>query len=416
MKIQETVRKDGLRIISCKLPHKKKVFVDLVARVGSAYDPTDKPGLFHCFEHMAFKGTKRHNISDLQSFVRKDLLYSNAWTGKLFTVYEASTIDRKLPQICDYLCDIYSNSTFPEKELRKERHTIHLEIARREDNDSVVARHFLDANLYRENPLRRWSSTIEGINRVRRDDLLKQKATWYVPSNTIAIAIGSVDHDDFVKEISKRISVNYRNVQRKFWHDEANEPPAKRDIFVKRPKRNKAIVVFGRKIPSDIDLKTEVSLATFSKLMGLDNTSRLYTEIREKRGLAYAINAAYSSTPGLGDGFYVYTEVHPSKTDSVSKLIWRTLVKPFSDKKEFEEFRESMFDSFEVGAFEQTSTGTYEDRILRKIVEEKPVKDVETEDKRRKEVVKSLSIKDINKVQREFMQQDKFARVVLRPR
>ena len=119
MKINETIRKDGLRIISCHVPNKRSVQVELISRVGSAYDPADHQGLFHCFEHMAFKGTKTRSIEDLQSFSAKNLFGGNAATGTLGTTYDASVVDRKMPEACEYLCDIYFNSTFPARELKK---------------------------------------------------------------------------------------------------------------------------------------------------------------------------------------------------------------------------------------------------------------------------------------------------------
>jgi len=129
MKINETIRKDGLRIITCYVPHKKSVFVELVARVGHAYDPSNKPGLFHIFEHMAFKGTKKRTANDLLSFAARNFMDDNAGTGTLETTYEALAIDRKLPLACEYLCDIYFNSLLPSAELKKEIRLILLEAA-----------------------------------------------------------------------------------------------------------------------------------------------------------------------------------------------------------------------------------------------------------------------------------------------
>ncbi len=415
MKINETVRKDGLRIISCRLPHKKKVFVDLIARVGSAYDPDGKSGLFHCFEHMAFKGTKKRSIKNLQSFNRKNLFYSNAFTEPLLTVYEASTIDSKLPLICDYLCDIYFNSTFPIKELQKEKKTIYLEIARRKDNDKFMAYHALDEHLYKESPLRFWGSSIEGVGQIKHEDLIKQKKRWHVSSNTIALAIGSVDHNRFVNEINKRVPLNYTTVTRKYWRDEAEDLPIKYDFVIRRPKREKTIILLGCKIPLNLDLKTIEAFSLFSKMMGMDNTSRLYSEIREKHGLAYAVGSAYVSTPGLGDSFRVYAEIEPANAKRVEKLIWRSLMRPLSEKNDFEELRESILDSFKVNAFEQSKIETYENLILRNIVEEKPVKRIETRDKRRIRVIKALSLKDLVAVQKKFIRPERFVRVLLRP-
>jgi len=416
MKINETIRKDGLRIISCRLPHRKRVWIDLIARVGSAYDPVDKTGFFHCFEHMAFKGTKKRSIKDIQSFARKNLLLFNAHTDKLLTVYEVSAIDRKLPQVCEYLCDIYFNSIFPAGELQKEKRAIHLEIARNNDNDAVTAYEALYEHLYKSNPVRRHGGgTIEGIDRIRRSDLIAKKSTWYVPSNTIALAIGGVNHVDFVKEINRHIPLNNAVAPRKYWRDAASEPPLKREFTVVRPKREKTILILGCKIPLDIDMRTTETFSMFSKMIGGSNTSRLWNEVREKRGLAYTIGSSYFIVAGLADQFSAYAEIHPSKDREVERIIWKALTKPIFESREFDELREKTFDSFEIRAFEQSNVEGYENLILDKIAEEKPVMEVETEDKRRLEIIKSLSLKDLNAVQRQFIRPERFLKVVLRP-
>lgn len=414
MKINETTRKDGLRIISCHIPHKKSVSAELVVRVGYSNDPSDKPGLFHCFEHMAFKGTKKRSVEDLQSFAGKNFLGHNASTGALTTIYQATVIDRKLPLACDYLCDIYLNSTFPPSELEKEKKPIFLEIARVKDDDSATANQTLCELLYKENPLRLLGcGTIEGIKRINRDDLIEQKKKWHLPSNTVAIAAGSVNHRDFVKEISKRIPINPKKVPIKEWSDEVDKNPIKNDTVIKKPKREKTIILFGCKIPIDIDSKTKEAISFFSKMMGLGSNSRLWKEIREKRGLAYVIDSVYTGIPGLGSMFYIETEVDNSKYVQVSKLLERILSKPLYEKQQFGELRETILDAFEVASVEHLDLEHYEGLILRNIIENKPVKNIESEDEERLKIIANFRLKDIEHVRKRFIRIDRFARVIV---
>lgn len=413
MKIDETTRKDGLRIISCYIPHKRSVLAELVVRVGYANDPSDKLGLFHCFEHMAFKGTKKRSIKNLQSFAGKNFFAHDASTGPLTTSYEASFIDRKLPFACDYLCDIYLNSIFPLVELKKEKKPILLEIARINDDDSSIANQALRKLLYKENPLKLFGcGTIDGIKRINREDLIEQRKKWHLPSNTVAIAVGNVNHRDFVKEISKRIPINPKKIPIKRWSDEADKNPTKNEVVIKKPKRNKTIILFGCKIPIDIDIKTREAISLFSKMMGLGSNSRLWKEVREKRGLAYVINSAYAGSPGLGNLFYVQTEVAHANYTRVSKLLERLLSKPLFEKQEFKELRGRIFDAFEVASVEQ-DIEYYERLILRNIIENKPVKDIESEDKERLEIIANLSLKDIEQVRERFIRMDRFARAIV---
>ncbi|MCL4405102.1 MAG: insulinase family protein [Patescibacteria group bacterium] len=415
MRIRETVRKDGLRIISCKLPHKKEVWVDIVALIGSAYDPPGKSGLFHLFEHMAFKGTKKRTAEELQSLQRKNFTYSNAYTYHLRTMYEVAAIDSKLPQACDYLCDIYLDSIFPSEELRKEKKAVHLEIARNNDDDGKEVWRAINEGLYKSNPIRyRGTGTAEGVNQVTRENLIKQREIWHVPSNTVALALGSVEHDDFVREISKRIPLNNTVVERKYWPDEAYDRPHRAETAVIRPKREKAVLMFGCKLPLDIDFETDELITSFSKIFGGSSTSRLYDELRVKRGLVYTARSSYTSDLGLGRGFYIYAEVHPSKIREAERVIRRTLAKPLFKKSEFEEWRERVLDAFEIEAFEQSDLDEYQWLIMEKISEGKPVREVETEDKHRIEIVKSMSLKDIDAVRHKFIRPEQFAKVLLR--
>lgn len=413
MKINETVRKDGLRIISCYIPHKKSVSIKLVACVGYANDPIDKPGFFHCFEHMAFKGTKRRTVDDLQSFAGKNFFDHNASTDPLKTTYEVAVIDRKLPLACDYLCDIYLNSTFPASELKKEKKPILLEIAREKDSDSTTAHQALCELLYKENPLKLLGcGTIEGIKRITRRDLIEQEKKYHLPSNTIAIAVGNVNHQDFVREISKRIPMNPKKVSIKKWGDEADKNPIKNEVIIKKPKRKKTIILFGCKIPIDIDIKTREAISIFSKMMGLGSNSRLWKEIREKRGLAYVIGSALVGTPGLGNMFYVKTEVDNLKYVQVSKLLERVLSRPLYEKQQFKELREIIFDAFEAVAVEQSSD-YYEGLILRNVIENKPIKNIKSEHKKRLKIIANLCLKDIEQARKRFIRMDRFARVIV---
>ena len=106
MKVQETIREDGLHIISGRIPS-KKVYMKLLAKVGSAYDQPDKRGLFHYFEHMAFKGTSNRTLQDIISFSRRNVLARNAYTGRIETGYWGEAVARKFPLLCEFLCDIF---------------------------------------------------------------------------------------------------------------------------------------------------------------------------------------------------------------------------------------------------------------------------------------------------------------------
>ena len=414
MKINETIRKDGLHIISCYIPHRKTIHVELVARVGYAYDLPGKQGLFHCFEHMAFKGTSKRSSKELSSFSSRNFLNANAATGALGTTYSAVVIDRKLPLACEYLCDIYLNSTFPQKELVKEKGPILLEIARRKDNDFFTARQVLSEHLYKDNPIRNFGDgTLDGIRKIEKFDLIREKYKWHIPSNTVAIALGNVKHNDFIRQINKNFPFKSHNVSHKEWADESEQLPLKNRIVITRPDREKTIILAGCKIPKNIDERTMETFSMLGKIVGQGPGSMLWDEIREKHGLAYIVDSSYTGIEGLGYFFFIYIETEPAMQKRVEEILWQTLLRPLCSKQKFEELKEIMFDAFEITSVEQSID--YESLIWRKIVERKPVKSVEKEDKKRLKIISSLFLKDLEKVRQEYIRSERFVTVIVKP-
>ena len=414
MKLHETRRKDGLRIITVPLPTQRKVYVELSSRVGSAYDPADKRGLFHFFEHMAFKGTKRRSLKDIQSFTQRNLIEINAVTGPLVTSYYGVAVYTKMKEACDFLCDIYCNSIFPKAELEKERRPILLELARNEDNDGFVAGETLRQNLWEKNPSRiSGGGTVEGVNAVQRDDVVRERDRWHVPAATVAIAIGKVDHQSFVKEINKHIPLHAKPVAWSTWDDEHKELPKKQRIVVKKPGRKKVIVVLGFKAPYVLSEKTRTCLTILSQLLASGSGSRLYKEIREKRGLAYAVDGGFQSEAGLSRYFYAYVETSQEHVAEVERLLKKAMSEPLMNKLDFEEVHERMLDRVTIGF--DDNFNLYADMIWKKIADNHPVKSVPQYFSTARRILKTISLKDIEAARKEFFHPDRFVTVIVEP-
>lgn len=415
MKIKETIRKDGLRIISCHLPNRKTIQVEIAIRVGSAYDPIDKRGLFHCLEHTVFKGTKIRSVSQLQRFSGKNFLDVNAFTGFLGTTYEVTVIDHKLSFACKYLCDICFNSTFPTKELEKEKKAIFLETNRYYDNDISFLNKILRENLYRKNPINRYGGgTREGIKNITRRDLIEQKRKWYVPSSTIVIAIGNVKHKDFEQEINKHIPYKKTDVKLQIWSDEWKEYPKKREVVIKRPGRTKETILMGCKLPKDLsDFEMEM-FSLFNQMIGGSSNSILWSELREKRGLAYMLSSSFIGVTGLGKLFSVYVEIDPDREEQVKKILWDVLLKPFSDKRKFGDLKERVSDIFEIQKVEYSRN--YEQLIWDHVIEGKSVSNLEKESEKRLKIIKSITLSELNMIKKKFIKPERFVTIILRPR
>ena len=412
MKVRETVREDGLRIISGRVPS-KKVYLNLIAGVGSAHDPENKKGLFHYFEHMAFKGTEKRSIEDIGSFTRRNLLDGNASTKKLTTSYYVEAVSRKFSLLCEYLCDIYFHSVFPKSEIEREKEVILNEIARDNDDDHYRAYFALWEQLWTQNPLRASEvGSPEGVKNVSRDDLLSAREHWYVPSNTVALAIGRIDHDDFVAELGRHIPIDSAAIEHRTWNDEYGALPQKPEVIIELPEREKAIFLLGFKFPFYNDEKTAVLTKFLQFLLVCRPTSRLWNEVREKRGLSYALNGGVCCDYQLGHYFHVYVETFPQRVEEVQELVKGLLMKPLDDSDEFEEMKEWLYDWYTLNPETLDEWSAFIVDALNRGVSPKTA---ERYLSRMSKLISSVSLDEVEDLRRLSMNPEQFVSVIVRP-
>ncbi|MBU4480431.1 insulinase family protein, partial [Patescibacteria group bacterium] len=187
--LRETIREDGLRIITKRLPCTKRVRVAVEVGIGSAYDPPEHKGLWHFVEHMAFAGTKLRQSVDINIATSHSLLNFGAYTAKLGITYFGEAVYTRFHELCDLLFDVYLHPIFPKDKIKKEKEIICNEIVEHENNDRHNAYFALCNLLWRKNnPLRSFSAgTPRSVKRINRRILFNAFTKWYVPSNTIVI-------------------------------------------------------------------------------------------------------------------------------------------------------------------------------------------------------------------------------------
>ncbi len=411
MQVQETVREDGMRIISGKM-RSKRVYLYLVSTAGSAYDPPDRHGLFHYFEHMAFKGTLRMTTEDIRSFSRRYLLNSNAGTGHTRTRYYASSIARKFPDLCRFLCDIYFHSTYPEEEIEKEKRVVLNEIARDRDNDAHRGYYALYEALWRENPQRRSGlGTPESVRSVTRQDLLYAHAGWHVPSATIVVAVGAIDHADLVAHINAAVPLMKQPVEHRSWDDEYDEPPQTRDVVVALPKKEKARVIYGSKFPASESDRAKMLNKYLSYLITSGTTSILWREVREKRGLAYELSGGVTGEPQLGNYFYASVLTLPADIEQVRGLMRESILEQPIEAEIFDATKEWLVDWFTLGIEKEED---WANLILSTLEQGLPVERCNRHNSRQLEICKSVTFDEVVE-RRRLLQPEKFVTVTVRP-
>lgn len=413
VKIEETIRKDGLRIISASIPTQKKVYVSVTCMIGSAHDPEDKLGLSHFFEHMAFKGTKKRTAAEIREFLGRNFLNSNASTSRMFIDYYGTGVAKKLPLMVDLLCDIYLNPTYPAGELQKERNAVLLERARNYDDDGYLAHRAIRENLWRTNPMRKEGvGTPEGMKNISRADLLALKKAWHVPSNTLIFAAGNLEHRELVRSVNKYFPMNSGEVIHEKWDEELDLPPIKKRVEIKMPKRNKALALMAAKVPWDISEKEDVAASMLARLLMNGTNSRLFKEIREKRGLAYAVGGSDSAAYGLGAYVYIYAEMAEKNIKKVEGFMRRALKAPFKNKKDFEDARERALDSVSLG--DDNNLGVWENLVWESVVKGKPMKDVAKYYERTEKLLKKIKLKDVEAFRKKYINEGNFMTAIVK--
>ncbi len=411
MKVEDTTRSDGLRIISCNIPGAKKTFMEINVGAGSAFDQSDKEGQAHYAEHMAFKGTKTKSLADLQSISRR-LRMRNAYTEVLRTGYMAEAPYTKFELLCEFLCDIVVHPSFPEDELETEKEVVANEIARDNDDDELTAYIGAWKNLWRANPLRIFGvGTPKGLGEISRHDLLSAHTYWYIPSNMVIVAAGKVNHEELLAQVNARIPLDDRRIAKDSWDDEYNIAPLEKNVVIKVPKRQKTTLLFACKFPKYTDERTSMTVRLMS-LMLADDQALLWDELREKRGLIYGINGGIVTEPELGNYWYISTECLPRDAKEVRKIVHDTLYTPFKHETLFKEIKEQSDDMLVVG-YESPSGWAH--AILQMVrLGKDPKKTLKGYFPRHRKILADITLADLEALRARTLQPERFVTVTVK--
>jgi predicted Zn-dependent peptidase len=291
--------KNGVRIITERLDHYRSVSLGVWVGTGSRDEDADKSGISHFIEHMIFKGTGRR--SNLQIAKELDAIggLSNAFTSKEYTCFHSKVLDRHFPVLAEIMSDIFLNSLFDPDHIDKERQVILQEINMVEDSPEEQI-HELFNNLFWSNHPLGLSilGTDETVNAMGRNELLNHKDRYYSPSRIIISVAGNVDHEKAV-EFFKPI---FESIQPREFPISTNNPMITRAVSCHYKPIEQVQICLGGKAPNLLN-GLRFAGAILNTILGGNMSSRLFQEIREKRGLAYSIYSfisAYVDTGLLG--------------------------------------------------------------------------------------------------------------------
>ncbi len=272
-------------------PYLESVGLAVGVNYGSIDDGSDINGAAHYLEHMLFKGTKKRTYGEINDEVRSMGAYSNAFTTFENTVYLFRGHSDYFHGMLDILSDMIKNSTLPPKEFELERGPVINENLIHQDNARFFFSDTFGKVLYKKHPAKLpVGGSRKSIEQVKRSDLIRIYKGAYSPKNMFLTIYGKVSTDD-ARKISRRMFDGFNGKSVKERRVVAEEPQAKREMTVRRENIKQARVGIGFKcLPYRSErLREFLSLLVASRLLSY----RLFDEIREKRGLSYDPSASY---------------------------------------------------------------------------------------------------------------------------
>jgi len=296
---KKTVLKNGITLLTETMEDVRSVAMGIVVGAGSGLEQDPVAGISHFIEHMAFKGTSKRSAFDIASELDAVGGKMNAYTSKELTTYYAVTLDKHIDIAADVLTDIFLNSVYDSKEMELEKGVIVEEIKMYEDTPDELIHDFFMETIFHGHPLGRptigHEQSVRSIDRGKMLDYIKEN---YTPDNIIISLAGNLKHEDAVKLIEPSFSV----MKGKFPVSNRVPPTIKKAVKLKYKKTEQVHMCLGTKGPSQVD-EDRYAFSILDTVLGGSMSSRLFQEVREKRGLAYAI---YSYNGALKDcGLYV---------------------------------------------------------------------------------------------------------------
>jgi predicted Zn-dependent peptidase len=340
----------GLRVVTNPVSTAQSVSVNMFVGVGSRNEERRTNGASHYLEHMMFKGTERRKTAiEIAEAIEGAGGVLNAYTSQELTCYWNQVPFDKLPLAMDVLVDTMRNSLLEQEEIDRERTVVQQEIRRAYDQPSAWAGHLLSEATFGDQPLG-WpiAGTIETVEEMTRDDLTHHIATYYVPKNMVLSVAGNTTHDEVLSMAGKLLE-----------GFTGGTPPPVLAAVNGRPKEH--VKVEARDIAQS---NIAIALHAVSRLdperypamimnavLGRGMSSRLFKEVRERRGLAYAIGSGlsrYMDTGVLSISAGVTAE-NVAEATTVIKAELMKLVDEKVGEEELTKARDYTIGSFRLG-------------------------------------------------------------------
>ena len=306
--VHETTFDNGLRVVTQQVPGMHTVSIGVWVANGARCELPAEQGVAHFIEHLLFKGTNRRTARQITREIDSLGGVLNAFTSYEYVCYYAKALAKSLPQVVDILSDMFLHSIFPAEEIERERKVVLQEIKMRDDAPEESIHDRLHQSFWKGHPLGHPILGTEAtISSMQRDTILQFRDHWYRPSEIMIAAAGAVEHTALVKLLKDSFSALQPGEPRRTAQPQLRAGAGPVLELYERDLEQTLICLATEGLPTT---STErYSLMILNAILGGGMSSRLFEEIREKRGLAYSVYSYASSFSDAGSlAVYAGTE------------------------------------------------------------------------------------------------------------
>jgi predicted Zn-dependent peptidase len=321
---QMTRLKNGLRIATGRLPGLRSVSIGAWVAVGGRHESKRLSGISHFLEHLLFKGTRKRTYKKIKEDIEGVGGSFNGFTAEECTCYYVKVLAKQLEVGIDVLCDMVRNASLRPEDVTRERTVILEEIKMYVDMPAQHVHELLSEAMWPNQPLgASLAGTFKTVSAMKRSDIAAHKARFYHPKNIVISVSGDVNHQHVVDAVQARMSGKSRFPASRF--GKVREVQRKPVAVSASQKTEQSHAVLGIRSFSRGD-RRRYAQDLLNIVTGANMSSRLFNEVREKRGLAYEIRSSVARYQDTG-AFVVSAGCEPSKTEKTIRVVMKELGK-----------------------------------------------------------------------------------------
>ena len=294
---RKSVLPNGIRVVTERMPHVRSVAVGIWVDTGSRNEPAERAGVSHLIEHLVFKGTQSRTAEEIARTMDSVGGQMDAFTAKEHTCFFVNVLDEHLPLAMDVISDLVLQPLFKDEDISKERGVVLEELKMDEDQPDHLVHEIFTQNFWKDHPLGKpILGTKETVKRLMRPAILDYYARCYEPRNMMVTAAGNLEHGRLVDLVAEAFGgLRPRDPE------PIGPAPATNSTVILRNKKNLEQVHLCMGVPSyPLSHERRYACYVLNTLLGGGMSSRLFQNIREREGLAYAVFSELSPCSDTG--------------------------------------------------------------------------------------------------------------------